>query len=365
MKLLFLTSGRRTPSTRFRMLPLAQLLSQQGHRCVVRHSFPEKYDYFGWLGFRPSQWLKRASRRIDLLRARWGRFDAVVLERELFDNPTWDLERSLRKVARTLVLDIDDGVFLKFPGKFEHLLGLADLVVVGNRLLAEWAQTQHPRVVIIPTCIDTELYQPRARASGQPDPPRQRPVIGWIGTAGNLEYLRKLAEPLRNLSHQHDFELRVIATHRGILDELPLQGVRVVFQTWNPATEATDILDFDIGVMPLTDDPWSRYKCGLKLLQYMAVGLPGVASPVGVNADIIQHGENGFLATTSPDWELALGKLLASRDLRRQIGANALATVQREYSLQVQLPRWLDAVSATIDRGARHAPPSAPLNPPT
>jgi len=351
MKFLFLTSGRRTPSTRFRMLPLAERLNEAGHRCVVSHSFPEKYDYFPKLGFRPSQWLKRACRRVDLWRARWGRFDAVILERELFDNPTWDLEASLRTAARTLVLDIDDGVFLKFPEKFARLLELADLVVVGNRALAQWAEAAHPHVVIVPTCIDTETYRPRTLASEAPAIPA-RAVIGWIGTAGNVEYLRVLAGPLRNLARLHDFEFQVIAGNPGVLAELPLSGVKVAFRTWNPATEATDILDFDIGVMPLTDDPWSRYKCGLKLLQYMAVGLPGVASPVGVNRDIIRHGENGFLAATAEQWETSLGELLTAPELRRRIGTEALATVRQHYSLQVQLPRWLEAVESSIARQA-------------
>lgn len=347
MKFLFLTSGRHVPSTRFRMLPLAHRLREQGHACTLSHSYPEKYDYFPRLGFRPSQWLKRTLRRVDLLRVRLGRYDAVILERELFDNPTWDLEAALRRVAKTLVLDIDDGVFLKFPEKFERLLELADLVVVGNRLLAEWAAAADRPVVIIPTCIDTEDYRPgpRTGAAGR------LPVIGWMGTAGNVAYLRELATPLRNLARRHEFELQVIAGERGILDELPLQGVRVVFRKWEPATEAIDIRDFDIGVMPLSDDPWSRYKCGLKLLQYMAVGVPGVASPVGVNSDIVEPGINGYLAATAEEWESSLGSLLESPELRQRMGQAARQTVEQRYSLAVNLPRWLDAVRGAVERG--------------
>jgi len=348
MKFLFLTSGRHIPSTRFRMLPLAQRLREQGHSCTLSHSYPEKYDYFPWLGFRPSQWLKRTLRRGDLLRVRWGRYDAVILERELFDNPTWDLETALRRVAKTLVLDIDDGVFLKFPQKFERLLELADLVVAGNRLLAEWAAAAHRPVVIIPTCIDTEVYHPGPRtgvAAGR------LPVIGWMGTAGNVAYLGDLAAPLRHLARRHEFEFQVIAGERGILDELPLKGVRVVFRKWEPATEATDIRDFDIGVMPLSDDAWSRYKCGLKLLQYMAVGVPGVASPVGVNSDIVEPGVNGYLAATADEWEASLGSLLESPELRQRMGQAARQTVEQRYSLAVNLPRWLEAVRGAVERG--------------
>lgn len=352
MKFLFLTSGAHVPSTRFRMLPLATRLREQGHTCHVSHSFPEKYDHFPKIGFRPSQWLKRLLRRRDVLRARWGGYDAVILERELFDNASYDVEAALRRVARTLVLDIDDGVFLKFPEKFRQLLDMADLVVAGNRLLAEWASAVNRNVVIIPTCIDTSDYQPRpvtppsdsARATGG------RPVIGWMGTSGNIAYLREIAGPLRSLAARHDFEFQVIAGDRGVLDELPLEGVNVRFRPWKPESESTDILEFDIGVMPLSDDPWSRYKCGLKLLQYMAIGIPGVASPVGVNADIISQGIDGFLASTASEWETALAELLASPQRRQQMGTAARQTVLGRYSLEVNLPRWLEAVGQTVRR---------------
>jgi len=348
MKFLFLTSGRRTPSTRFRMLPFEQPLRNAGHVCHLAHSFPEKYDYFPWLGFRPSQWLKRLTRRLHLLRTKWGRYDVVVLERELFDNASWDLEADLRRMTKTLVLDIDDGVFLKFPDKFARLLEMVDLVVVGNPLLEQWARTSHEHVVVIPTCIDTTAYQPRAVARAA----NVRPVIGWMGTAGNIVYLKVLAEALRNLARIHDFEFQVIATHRGMLDELELDGVRVRFRPWNPETEAADIRDFDIGVMPLSDDQWSRYKCGLKLLQYMAVGIPGVASPVGVNASIVTPGVDGYLANRAEEWEAALAGLLEDAALRQAIGLRARQTVVESYSIAANLPRWLAAVQQTVERTA-------------
>jgi len=349
MKFLFLTSGRRTPSTRFRAIPFVDQLRAEGHRCTLSHSFPEKYDYFPLIGFRPSQLLKRCKRYFDILRARWGRYDAVILERELFDNPTWDVEVRLRKHAKALVLDMDDGVFLKYPEKFGELLKMSDLVIAGNELLRQWASTAGRPAVIIPTCIDTIQYRPRDQFVVAQN---KRPVVGWMGTSGNIAYLRVLEQPLRRLAHTLDFEFQVIATDRGILDELELNGVHLVFRKWCPETEATDILDFDIGVMPLTDDPWSKYKCGLKLLQYMAIGIPGVASPVGVNREIIREGENGFLAESATQWEAALGRLIMDRELRKTLGANARSTVERSYSVSANLPKWLDAIRQTITAGA-------------
>ncbi len=350
MKLLFLTSGRRTPSTRFRMIPLVKHLRAQGHTCTLSHSFPEKYDHFPWLGFRPSQWLKRSMRRIDLLRARWGRYDAVVLERELFDTAELGMELQLRRISKTLVLDIDDGVFLKFPEKFDRLLKMSDLVVAGNRLLEQWALQGNRHVVIMPTCIDTKAYHPRGEGR---DRDGRVPVIGWMGTAGNIAYLKPLEAPLRKLAASHPFEFRVIATHRGTLDELDLDGVSVTFRPWDPNTEVADIQDFDIGVMPLTDDPWSRYKCGLKLLQYMAVGIPGVASPVGVNQDIVTPGLNGQLASTDDQWHDALAGLITDPATRRSMGEHARATVEQHYSIAVNLPRWIEAVEQAVRRGGQ------------
>lgn len=348
MNFFFLTSGRRVPSTRFRILAFEAPLRAAGHECTIAHSFPEKYDSIPWLGFRPSQWLKRLVRYAHLWQAKWGGCDAVIIERELFDNPTWDMEAKFRGVAKTLVLDVDDAVFLKFPEKFARLIDMVDLVIVGNQLLKQWAEESHDHVVLIPTCIDTDVYQPRPRAQASAGPP----VIGWMGTSGNLVYLKVLAAALRNLSRQFDFEFQVIATDRGMLDELELGGVQVRFRRWQPATESTDLLEFDIGVMPLSDDPWSRYKCGLKLLQYMAIGIPGVASPVGANRDIITPGVNGFLASTAKDWESALGDLLLDSQLRQTIGSQARATVERHYSIAANLPRWIAAVAAAVERSA-------------
>ncbi len=353
MKFLFLTSGHRTPSTRFRAIPFVDQLRKEGHQCALSHSFPEKYDYFPLIGFRPSQLLKRCGRYIDIFRAKSGRYDAVILERELFDNPTWDMEAWLRKCTKVLVLDMDDGVFLKFPEKFQHLLEMSDLVIAGNELLRQWATDAGRPSVVIPTCIDTDQYRPRTQVGSTQG---RRPVIGWMGTSGNIAYLRVLEQPLRNLAKILDFDFQVIATDRGILDELALDGVNVVFRKWCPETEATDILEFDIGVMPLTDDPWSKYKCGLKLLQYMAIGIPGVASPVGVNREIIREGENGFLADSAMQWEAALRMLIIDYELRQKLGANARTTVERFYSVSANLPKWLEAIRRTAETATQ--PPS-------
>jgi glycosyltransferase involved in cell wall biosynthesis len=348
VRLLFLTSGRRTPSTRFRMLAFVGPLRSAGHACTVAHSFPEKYNYFPWLGFRASQRLKRLVRYIHLWMARMVRYDAVVIERELFDDGTWETEAKFRRAVPVFVLDIDDAVFLKFPAKFDRLREMADLVIAGNKMLEQWATAAGCRVAVIPTCIDTDAYQPNKVAKPEP----YRPVIGWMGTSGNMVYLPVIADALCRLACTHEFEFRVISDRSAALHSLDLKNVHVQFKPWSAATELADLQRFDIGVMPLIDEPWSRYKCGAKLLQYMSCGIPGVASPVGVNCEIITQGVNGFLASTSGQWEAILGSLLEDAALRIRIGDQGRRTVEQSYSIAGNVGRWIAAVQSIVDRTA-------------
>ena len=321
-------------------------LRAAGHRCALAQSFPQKYDYFRWLGFRPSQWLKRMVRRWHLCRAWCGRFDAVILERELFHNESWDLERRFRKLPGAMVLDIDDAVFLTFPEKLPRLAEMADLIIAGNPWLQKWASQYNSHVVTIPTCVDTIAYHPSKRREES----RSRPIVGWMGTSGNVVFLKEAAAGLRQAARQVDFELRVIAGGVGELHRLDLDGVHVVFQQWRPQTEALDVAQFDIGIMPLFDDQWSRCKCGLKLLQYMACGIPSIASPVGVNSHIVESGVNGFLAESPEQWATHLAALLSDKSLRSSMGQAARETVERKYSVEANLPLWIDSVKEATRR---------------
>lgn len=347
MKIMFLISGDRVPSSRFRVLPFVPHLRRDGHRVCVAASFPQKYDYFPWLGFRPSQMLKRLVRTVQLLRCRWGRYDLVFLERELFDNDRWDVEAGFRKSVPAFVLDVDDGIFLRYPEKFEKLVDMSDLVIAGNRFLEERIHGLGARSIVIPTCVEMKSYVPRDWEAAQTGPA----VVGWMGTTGNLNYLKVVAGPLRRLAERCAFELRLIAPDRGPLSEIDLTGISVTFIPWRGATEVEELRKLDVGMMPLfADDEWNRYKCGLKLIQYMAVGVPGVASPVGVNADIVEHGVDGFLASTEEEWEETLLQLIEDRALRQRIGAKARAKVAEKYSIEANYPFLERALRETLER---------------
>lgn len=337
MRILFLTSGRQTPTSRFRVLQYLPRLQAAGFECVVAPSIPPKYHGFPLIGTRASEWPRRMFRAWDLLSAWRGEFDVVFLERELFSTDFVFLERLLRRAARKLVLDVDDAIFVQHPRKFATLLKLSDCVIVGNRLLREKVAAEHPFTVEIPTVVDLARYVHRPADVPCPG----RPVIGWTGLASNIPYLEIVAASLRELARHYDFEFQVVAENAGPLTRLPLDGVRVRFVPWTEHDEIAVLQQFDVGLMPLPDNDWTRFKCGLKIIQYMALGIPAIGSPVGANGDIIRHGETGFLPHTPSEWVDCMGRLLSDPPLRSRIGQAGRQEVAARYSLDQAAPKLI------------------------
>ena len=341
MNILFLSSGDRVPSARFRILPWLDHFRAEGHRVVVAHSFPQKYDYFPWMGFRPSQLLKRSVRWWHWLRTKLQRFDVVFIDREIFDNTTIDMERRFRESCGRLVIDLDDAVFLRYPEKFDKLMKLADMVVCGNRFLADKVRPLNSSICQIPTCVDLDEYSERSWRSNDDS----RTVVGWMGTAGNLKYLSVAAEALRTLASELPFELRIVVPDISALSEVDLSGVHVVHERWQPQREVQQLQQFDIGLMPLfPDQEWDIYKCGLKLIQYLAVGVPGIAAPAGVNSEILDNNQNGIAAQTTEEWLAALRLLTSRADIRNEMGRRGRQTVEQKYSIQANYPVLRDAL---------------------
>ena len=286
-------------------------------------------------------------RRLRLLR-RVTDYDLIYLYREaaLLGPPL--LEYWLGRSGPPMIFDFDDAIFvpiktstsghlsiLKFaPAKTRTACRMSAHVMVGNRFLAEFAERYNKSVTVIPTTIDTDKY--RADAPRAPD---ALPVIGWSGSHSTVAHLDVARSILRRLHSEERFRLKVIGTASY---EIP--GLEVEALAWSATDEVSDLRQIDIGIMPLPDDSWSRGKCGLKALQYMALGIPAVCSPVGVNAEIIQDGRNGFLASTDDEWIERLTKLLRSPDLRRRVGAAGRATVEQTYSAEAQVPRVAELI---------------------
>ena len=268
--------------------------------------------------------------------------DVVWVEKELFPwLPAW-FERALFPRHAALALDYDDAVFHRYDAhrrvlvrsllghKIDALMRRADLVTAGNEYLAERARTAGcRRVEWLPTVIDLERYPAPA-----PRAPDEEIVIGWIGSPATADYLRRIDPALRDLRERH--HLRCVA-----IGVRPDQVEGSVFEpaAWSEDTEVAQLRQFDIGVMPLPDAPWERGKCGYKLIQYMACGLPVVASPVGANRAIVADGVDGLLADGDAQWSDALEKLIVDASLRARIGAEGRRAVEQTYSLQAQAPR--------------------------
>lgn len=325
------------PSTRYRIEQYRPALAAKGLQLVTLPLFGE--TWFSILDARSP--LRRVAAKAlytplrlfarigQCWRAATGNADLVLIEQQIFPYLPWGLESLLWPSGKRVILEFDDAIFLT-PGhadKLRRLCARADLVIVGNDFLKEWAEPHARRVVVIPTTVDT---------SRPPVPPRPSDGtlrVGWIGLRYNLRYLRALAGPLRRLAESGvDCELRVIS--RGPPDPDPCwKGVRVVMRPWAVATEREEIAACDVGVMPLPDSDWARGKCALKLLQFMEAGRPVAASPVGVNPKLIRHGENGWLAADEDGWVEALAAVHTDPEGSARIAAAGRRTVEQRYSL--------------------------------
>lgn len=304
-----------------RVLPL---LSNAYVESLYRGKFPDVFD------------VARSYRRriMNLLR---DATDAVLwVEKEMLPWVPFLLEQPLLR-RRRLVLDCDDAVWLRYQRhanplwrgllgkKIEQLFARADVVTAGNRWIAEHARAAGARDVRwLPSVVDLDRYALRSgqRADG---PPR----IGWIGSPATVHYLRVLGPVLQVLASRRDFEL--VCVGGGMF---PLPGVQVEFRPWSADTEAEEVRRFDIGVMPLTDGEWERGKCGYKLIQYMACGVPVVGSRVGANPRIVTDGVDGLLAGGNAEWIAVLEFLLADPDRAAALGAAGRTTVEGQFSVQ-------------------------------
>lgn len=280
---------------------------------------------------------------------RRDRYDLIWIEKEALPWLPVSVERWLLGGV-PYVLDYDDAVFHNydlhriafvrqlFGRRLDKLMAGASLVVAGNRYLAKRAVGAGAvRVEIVPTVIDLLRYRALARS------PVAVPRIVWIGSPSTVRYLQLVRDPLAALSKEVSFTLRVIG---GESFEIP--GVKVETLPWSAETEAAAIQECDIGIMPLEDSPWEKGKCAYKLIQYMACGLPTVASPVGANVDVVIDGETGYLANDAATWVQQLKRLLLDPDLRMRMGACGRARVEQHYCIQQTAPRLIKLLSDVV-----------------
>ena len=218
---------------------------------------------------------------------------------------------------------------LAFGHKLAPILKHSDIAFCGNAYLEEYARQYCKHTEIIPTTIDMEKYVPATSK-----PKTDKPVLGWIGSPSTWSYCVPFTDLFLSLVEKQDISMLVIGAGNAANKNLPF-----TFRDWSEQREVEDIQQMDFGVMPLADDPWARGKCGYKLIQYMACGLPVIASPVGVNKDIVEHGVNGFLASTENEWREAIGVLMKDGALRQRMGLAGRAKDETQYATQQVVPR--------------------------
>jgi glycosyltransferase involved in cell wall biosynthesis len=238
-------------------------------------------------------------------------------------------------------MDTSDGnkkyEWLKNPEKTIRNIRYADMVFAGNTYLANYARSCNTHVKIIPTTIDTNFHKPLPKNN-------DKLIIGWIGSHTTIKHFEYALEFLAIIKKKYpQVEIRVVGDADYINEELNIKGI-----AWSSATEVEMINTFSIGIMPLPDDEWAKGKCGLKGLSYMACEVPTIMSPVGVNTEIIQHGKNGFLASTTDEWIDCLSQLIESPELRESIGKAGRQTVLEKYSVLSQQQNYLNAFKEVL-----------------
>jgi len=343
-KIAYLSGGRMVPTVLFRT-PFFDLLEQRGHRCDLLHSYPSRYDLYRPIGWRFSDRLQKLVRSHHCRRIKRKRYDSVVLETELFSTNDWRYEAKVRNNASRFVYDIGDAVFLQFPEKTQKIAEFADHVIAGNRRIADWATQHNSSVSIIPTCVDATIYTARQHDELSD---LTEPVVGWIGSSGNVRMLSVCADALRTVANERRFQFRVITSDARSLNGMHLEGVDVRWVDINKCNVVSQLQELDIGIMPLPSNvPWMEFKGNAKMIQYMATGIPAIGSAIGFNLELVDHGINSMLAANTDEWIECLNQLLESSELRFRIGAGARNTAMEKYTVQSNIAAYESAILGT------------------
>lgn len=364
MRAVFYAIGLREPSARFRVKQYIPYLQNAGWRCTVWHTSLSYSSRLYAANFRGGRYLN--ARLVDLLamfvtlpRILAARnFDLVFLQRRLpnLRSSPW-LERILRRSSRSLVFDFDDAIYLNWSSakgfhrdprtqrSFHEIVKFSDRIIAGNTYLASMANSPF-KTTVIPTPIDTDLFQPFPK---QTSSTQSSLTIGWTGTAANYCFLYPLVPTLRKITKRFPhITLKIICNKPP--DMRLFSGLQVQFVHWEAKNEVDQLQDIDIGIMYLTDNLWARGKCGFKLIQYMSLAKPVVASPFGNNPDIVKHGVNGYLALTMDDWYEYMSRLLEDSRLRAKLGYEARRTIKADFSVSVCFPKLLSVFQQALER---------------
>jgi len=341
------------PSQRFRFEQYLSLFEDEGYT-VEFHPFLSDKTWKAL--YKEGSFFAKA---FGMLGSFWRRFllmfklrsaDVIFIHREasmvgppMFE---WIITKVLRK---KFIYDFDDAIWLpnysdsnarfqrlKAYGKVKKIMKWAHVISAGNAHLADFAKQYNQNLTIIPTTIDLDNVHTLSSNHEV-----MKPVIGWTGTHTTMNYLEELVPVLKELEQTHEFTFRVISNQAPDFELSSLEFVK-----WKKSTEIEDLAKINIGVMPLSDTVWAKGKCGFKGLQYMALEIPSVMSPVGVNTTIVDHGKNGFLCNSQEEWKSTLIQLLENPSLRKEVGKAGYQTVKERYSVEANRSNYLTILDA-------------------
>jgi glycosyltransferase involved in cell wall biosynthesis len=320
MKILFLVQGLDVAASRYRVLQYLPYLKEHGMHATVL----------------PFQ--KGFLKKLKLFKSA-GKYDILFIQRKRF-SVLW--LKYIRKYARRIVYDFDDSVMYRNSKAanpesntrvkmFKNIVNASDYVIAGNEYLKKNTTPYTNNVTIIPSPIDMSLYPQKKYSEGS------NITLGWIGATGSIHYLEKMKPVFEALGKKYEgLKLKIICDTFFDCDNITVEK-----KLWSEQEEVADIQSLDIGLMPLMDDPWSHGKCGLKILQCLAAGVPVVCSPAGINREIVEDGVHGFWANTKEEWIEKLEILINDPDLRKRMGMAGRKRVIEHYSLKANAPRML------------------------
>jgi len=329
MKVLFLIQGYSVAASRYRVLQYIPYLQSNGVAATVRlypRALRDNVQFFHTL----------------------PQYDIVFLQRKRFNQPRLGL---LKKRAKRIVYDFDDAVMYRNSKaeepvsqsrqrRFVQMIKASDFIIAGNEFLKQQVLPFNPNVEVIPTSIDQARYLLKTYSIQQ-----EKVILGWIGDHGSIHYLEKMRPILEKIGKQYpQVELKIVCD-----TFFDCEQMKVIKKSWISEEEIADLQSFDIGLMPLVDDPWSWGKCGLKIIQYQGVGLPVVCTPVGVNQDLVKDGVNGFWAMTPEDWREKLSLLIENSELREKMGREGRRRVLENYTFQACAPRLLSILNRLME----------------
>jgi glycosyltransferase involved in cell wall biosynthesis len=356
-KILFVVNHRkdRSPGQKFRFEQYIPYLEQNGFECDFSplldeqddNLFYSKGNYFGKFKI----FLK--VNRIRIINwIKMNHYDIIFVFREAMMTGSTFFEKRFSGSKAKMIFDFDDSIwistvsegnkklsFLKNAGKTKRIIKLADIVFAGNEYLAKYARQYNSNVVIIPTTIDTSVYQPVVKSNSDTI------CIGWTGSFSTIKHFEYRLNALARIKRKYGAKVyfKVIGDPSYYNQLLEIKGL-----PWKSDTEVMDLKEMDIGIMPLPDDEWAKGKCGLKGLQYMALSIPAIMSPVGVNTEIIKDGINGFLADSEDEWYEKLSSLIESFELRKKMGEEGRKTVVENYSVEANKHLYLHYLKSLL-----------------